>query len=317
VQADIVSVVVRALSFIALFQAAGMAMFIAFSSQELTVSSTSLRRIGTASALIAAVLVAAHYALEAARMSGDLTGILDPSLQSLVLHSAASVALSLRLAGLLLLATGFRFVWLSRGVGIERSSAAAAERHSSVQAGTLVPLAGAVLVLLSFTAVGHTAAHPLRELAAALLFVHVAVVAFWFGALVPLHVVSLRESPATAAHIVARFSSLAVWLVPGLFLAGLLLTTLLLPDIAALNTPYGRLLIAKVAGFAVLMALASLNKWRLGPALARNDSRVARTFRRSLAAELALIVAVLSLTAVLTTFYSPDAGDEVAHEYDG
>jgi len=54
------------------------------------------------------------------------------------------------------------------------------------------------------------------------------------------------------------------------------------------------------------MALASLNKWRLGPALATGNARAGSAFRQSLIAEYVLICAILSATAALTTFYSPE-----------
>jgi putative copper resistance protein D len=62
----------------------------------------------------------------------------------------------------------------------------------------------------------------------------------------------------------------------------------------------------KLAGFAVLMGLAALNKWRLGPAISRGDGTALVKFRRSVAAEAWLIVAVLAATAVMTLFFSPD-----------
>ena len=43
------------------------------------------------------------------------------------------------------------------------------------------------------------------------------------------------------------------------------MAVLLLPNLSALSEPYGKLLIAKVVGFALLMGLAAANKWRLGP----------------------------------------------------
>lgn len=280
---DVVSVIVRALSFIAIFQAAGMAMFIALFGREAGTLARALRHICATSAWIALLLVALHYALEAARMGGELAGALDLSLQNIVMHSAASVALGLRVLGLIVLLVGLR---LTKDA---------------------LALAGAALVFLGFTAIGHTTTHDDRVLLAALLLVHLIIVAFWFGALVPLYLVVSRASPATAAHVVERFSSRAVWLVPALFIAGVLLAIALLPDFAALATPYGRLLIVKVLGFAVLMAFASLNKWRLGPALVHGDVRTARVFQRSVLAEYVLIVAILSVTAILTAFYSPDA----------
>ena len=56
---------------------------------------------------------------------------------------------------------------------------------------------------------------------------------------------------------------------PGILLAGFLMSALLLPSLAALWEPYGELLIAKISGFAALMGLATLNEWRFGPARRR------------------------------------------------
>ncbi len=282
---DVLSVTLRALSFLALFQAAGISIFIALRDHELTRTEPTLRRLGTVSALVAAPVLIAQYVLEAARMSGELHGVMDPALQSLVMHSATSVALSWRLLGLLLIVVSLG----RRGVSA-----------------TAVGVTGVVMLLAAFTFVGHTSKDALRWLLSPVLLAHLLVVAFWFGALTPLYLISSREPAAVAARIVAQFSVRASWLVPGLLLAGLILATVLLPNVAALRTPYGRLLIVKVLGFSALMPLAALNKWRLGPALARGDVRAAHRFRLSLAAEYGLIAAVLCVTAVLTMFYSPE-----------
>jgi putative copper resistance protein D len=285
VPVDALSVAFRALSFIALFQAAGMAIFIALYGRDLSISEPALRKIGTSSALAALVLVAGHYSLEAARMSGELSGAMDPALQSMVMHSATSTALILRLVGITLLVIAFRMHGL-RGIAFT--------------------LAGAAAALISFTFVGHTVDHSPRWLLRLLLLAHLLAAAFWFGALLPLYLVSSREAAALAGKIVARFSALAIGIVPGLLLAGLCLAVILLPNLAALGTPYGRMLVLKMIGFSLLMVLASLNKWRLGPALAQGEQRAAKAFRRSLVAEYLLIAAVLSVTAALTTFYSPE-----------
>jgi putative copper resistance protein D len=218
-------------------------------------------------------------------MAGELAGMADSSLQGMVLHSPASTALAWREVGLLLLAIG-----LASG-GARR---------------TTLALFGATLALAAFTHVGHTAAHAERWLLSVLLLFHLFVVAFWFGALWPLHVVTARESPAIAARVVEGFSALALWLVPGLFIAGFVLGALVLGSTAALATTYGQLVIAKIAGFALLMLLASLNKWRLGPALAHGGPRAGAAFRRSVLVEYILIAAIFVLTATLTSFYSPE-----------
>jgi putative copper export protein len=49
-----------------------------------------------------------------------------------------------------------------------------------------------------------------------------------------------------------------------------------------------------------------MNKWRLGPAIARGAARDVRWFRRSIAAEYLLILAVLITTAAMTSFFSPE-----------
>jgi putative copper export protein len=282
---DALSVTLRALSYVALFQAAGIAIFLALLDHEPKGTAQTLRRLGAASGFIAAVMLIGQYVLEAARMSGELSGAMDPVLQGLVMHSATSVALSWRLLGLLLIVVGLR---------------------SPSVAGRSLSVVGMAILLASFTLVGHTSKGALRWLLSPLLLAHLFVGAFWFGALVPLYLVSSREPAAIAGRIVEQFSARAAWLVPGLLFAGILLTTVLLPNVAALRTPYGRLLIMKVIGFSTLMVFAAWNKWRLGPALGRSDVRAAHLLRFSLAAEYALIALVLCTTAVLTTLYSPE-----------
>ena len=283
---DVLSVTLRALSFLALFQAAGIALFLALGEPELPNTERSLRRIGTLAAFLAAALLVAQYLLEAARMSGELGGVLDPALEGIVMRSAMSVTLSWRLLGLVLIVAGLR------RAGIRRAIAA---------------VIGVVLLLASFTLIGHTSKDALRWLLSPVLLAHLFVVTFWFGALLPLYLVSSREPVKTAGRIVATFSARAVWLVPGLLLAGLLLATVLLPNLAALRTPYGELLIVKVIGFSLTMPLAALNRWRFGPALGRGDLVAGRRFRYALAMEFALLATILCVTAVMTTFYSPES----------
>jgi copper resistance protein D len=284
VAADVLSVTLRALSFLTLFQAAGIALFLALREQELPNTERSLRRSGILAALIAAALLIAQYLLEAGRMSGELAGVLDPTLQGIVMRSAASVTLAWRLVGLLLIVDGLRRAGTAGGI-----------------AGVI----GMVVLLASFTFVGHTSKDTLRWLLGPVLLTHLFVVAFWYGALLPLYRVSSQETPQTAGSVVQQFSARAIWLVPALLLAGLVLAAVLLPNLAALRRPYGELLIAKVLGFCALMPLAALNRWRFAPALARGDRVAGRRFRHVVALEFALLATILCVTAAMTTFYSP------------
>ena len=283
---DILSVSLRALAFVALLQAGGIVLFFALGQPELPATEPALRRIGIFSALLAAIVLVAQYALEAARMSGELGGALDPALQGVVLRSAGSVTLCWRVLGLSLIVAALR------RRGVERSLAGAI---------------GVVILLASFTLVGHTANSALRWLLSPVLLAHLCAVAFWFGALVPLYLVSAHEPAETGARVVAQFSARALWLVAALFAAGVVLAAGLLPDLAALRRPYGLLLLAKVTGFCALMLLAALNRWRFGPALRSGEAAAGRRFRSVVAAEYALMVTVLCVTTVMTTFFSPEA----------
>jgi len=283
---DVISVILRALSFVLLLQAAGVAIFVAIFGRGLASSRAAVRRLGQAAAIAAIVLVAAHYAMEAARMAGEMPGMWDPALQRMAWNSPARAALICRLLGLLLIAVGLQ------NAGVR---------------GTILAAGGAVLATGAFTLTGHTSVNVHRAALAVLLMLHVLVVAFWFGALWPLYTASLRETPARASDIIERFTAVATWLVPVILLAGIVMAVLLLPNVSALSEPYGKLLIAKVVGFAVLMGLAAANKWRLGPALVHGPVQSGLWFRRAVAAEYVLIAAVLTITAVMTSFFSPEA----------
>ena len=283
---DTLSVILRSASFIALFQAAGMAIFLAMFGRPLEVSLSPMQRIAKLSAVAAGVLLVGQYALEAARMAGDMSGMLDPSLQMMAMHSARSTVLAVRLLGLIVLAM-------------------AVGRRGNV--GTTLSVIGAGIVAASFMLTGHTIVNPQRWVLAPLLTIHVMIVAFWFGALLPLYLVCTRETPVIAGQVTDAFSKIALWLVPGILVAGFLLGLALIRHLAEFRAGYGISLLAKFAGFAVLMGLAAVNKWRLGPAIAGGDARVLASFRRSLAIEYVLICAVLGITAVMTTFYSPES----------
>ena len=281
---DILSATLRALGFVAVLQAGGAALFLALFGRDLVSARREILRLVRVATLAAAVLLSAQYLLEPARMAGALSGMFDAELQGFALHSRAALVLGLRLAGLLLLA------WALRGNGTGMRS---------------YGVAGAVLIALSFPAMGHSAEDPAREWLMPLLGLHLLVVEFWFGALLPLILVGEREPAEVSASVLERFSRLATWLVPLVLVAGLLIATKLLPDLAALRGSYGIGLILKVLLFSVLMGLAALNKWRLGPALARGGRTAQLGLRRSIGTEFVLIVLVLMGTATLTTFWSP------------
>jgi putative copper resistance protein D len=308
---DILSVVLRAVSFVLVLQAAGMVFFGAAFGPALTISLASLRSLARGTALAAVVVTAGHYLMEAARMAGDMSGLFDRSLQTMAWTSTVGGAFTVEVLGLLLIIAGMQSPPVRLTADrLFKSSASLSPtlwlRRFSSRGFTLVGLAGAVLAAGSFALTGHTATSSWRVILAPLLLTHLLLVSFWLGALLPLYLVTLREPRERAARVVTLFSAAAFWLVPLILLAGVAIATLLLPDVAALTQPYGEMIIAKAALFAVLMALAALNRWRYGPALAGTGLAAGQSFRRIVIVEYVLIVAVLAVTAVMTTFYSPE-----------
>ncbi|HKC15396.1 MAG TPA: CopD family protein [Steroidobacteraceae bacterium] len=279
---DFISVTLRALGFTALFQAVGLAFFLALFGRELTQPWPGLHRIGRIAAIAGLLLVLLHPALEAPRMAGDFSGLWDSQLQRLAWSSGSGMSALVQAAGLL-------------GLAVSLPSHAG----GGVRWATLWGL----IAIGGFLLTGHTSTHALRPVLAAFLALHLFVVAFWFGSLVPLLLVIREEARPLAAQILARYSAIAGWLVPLILVVGLGMAWILAGSLAVLRQPYGQLLIAKIVGFALLMLLAAANRWRLVPALAAGSPVSA--LRRSILMEIALLVAVLSTTAVLTTYYSP------------
>jgi copper transport protein len=112
----------------------------------------------------------------------------------------------------------------------------------------------------------------------------------------------ILEAPAgEAATIVKRFSILAVAAVIVLVAAGLVLAVLQLDGdwLALLTTGYGQLLLLKVLLVALLLLLASYNKGRLTPALARGEDGAAERLARAIRLEIVAVGLILAIAALL------------------
>ena len=70
---------------------------------------------------------------------------------------------------------------------------------------------------------------------------------------------------------------------------------------------WGVALLIKLGLFAAMLALAGVNRWRLGPALARGDPGAAAALRLNLAAEAALGILVIVAVSWLGTLPPPSA----------
>ena len=281
---EIVALGLRAVSFVAVLQAAGVAMFLWLFSRSLATSAGKIRSLGVSAAIAGGVFTFAYHLVQPAWMTGSFSGMFDGSLHAMLLISDAGATTAIRILGLVMLVLGL---------------------PKPTRLGEASSLIGATLIVVSFGLMGHTAAHDQRWILVTLLVVHLLIIAFWFGALLPLYMAAARETVADNASIIENFSAIAAWLVPIIFVAGLGMSILLLEEIDNLWTAYGVSLLAKVSGFVVLMGLATLNKWRFAPAIAAGHAPALRNFQRSVAAEWGLIIAVLVVTAVMTGLFSP------------
>ncbi len=282
---DALVIGLRAIGFVALFQAAGAVLFLALYDAYLTREPAErLRFIARVAALVALVAAVLHYVLTPARMAGDFGSTFDPALESLLLRSNSGSAHIVRVVGLAILL-----------LSLDRVS----------RLNTWASCGGAALALLSFVLMGHTVIHELRWALAPLLLVHVVVAAVWLGALAGLYGAA-RETGAASASLVARFSAHATWAVPAIFVCGAAMSLAFIRSVAELATPYGVMVLGKAFAFALLMVPAVLNKRRFTPRLLSGDASAVAGLQRAMVVEWVLIAAVLAATAVMTSLYAPE-----------
>ncbi|MBR0848441.1 CopD family protein [Bradyrhizobium diazoefficiens] len=188
--------------------------------------------------------------------------------------TSAGPALLVAIAAMLLALIALRSAWYAR--------AAAA-----------IAFAG---VGLSLAMTGHAATAPPEALTRPAVFLHGLGVAFWIGALAPL-AAAVTKPAAAPLRLLNRFSAIAVPVVAALALTGLVLAIIQVEKPSALiETRYGLILTVKLALVLVLLALAALNRFRLTPALARNE-QAASALKRSVLLECALALGILAVVA--------------------
>ena len=279
-----VEILLKAAALAACLTAAGSAIALLALSRLDDAAARTAGRLAAAGAAVAALLSLLRIPVRASfLMGGSLAGAFDPAIVGMVAASPLGASLGVLLAGLVLVAL------------------AALHRPGARLAGGV----GAVLVCASFALRGHTLDEP-RLVLGALVTLHVLGLAFWVGAFAPLHRLAGADAKAAGA-LAAEFGAWAVRVVPALIAAGAALFVLLTGDpVAALDTPYGRLLAVKLALFAPLLGLAALNRYRLTPALRTGAPRAGARLRRSIRIEALAVLAILVTTAALTTVASPE-----------
>jgi putative copper resistance protein D len=134
--------------------------------------------------------------------------------------------------------------------------------------------------------------------------VHLLAAGAWVGALLPLaHVLAHAPSLEFAERTTRRFSIMGLACVSVLVLSGTASAWYTVGSMPALfGTSYGQLLLAKVALFAAMIALAAANRLRWTPrlrALGGESGLALRRLRRNAIAETSLGLAVLGIVGTL------------------
>lgn len=161
---------------------------------------------------------------------------------------------------------------------------------------TLALLAGG-LGALSLALSGHASAAAPQWLTRPAVFLHIAALLFWIGALLPL-LLLLRQTTGRADQALARFSRFVPFAVAALVLSGLVLVVIQMgwPGPHWL-TPYGAILAAKLVLLAVLFALALWNRQMLTMPVLAGEAKASRALRRSILLEIGLVLLILGLVA--------------------
>ncbi len=164
-------------------------------------------------------------------------------------------------------------------------------------------------LLVSFLLDGHTAIVGPWPLVAAAALTHTAAAAVWVGGVVLLATLLLVRAragvPTGAGELAVRFSVPATAAVAAAGGAGVALAVLIV-DVPGdlVTTPWGRVLLVKLALVVVVALMGYANNRYALPALDAWRPGTARLLRRTVAAEATVMIAVLLVTAVLVASQS-------------
>ncbi len=228
----------------------------------------------------------------------SLSRTLDGQLIAETANTRLGTALGVRLALLLMLGPviwyGLR--WLAQ--------ARALNPRTSVVLSVAVLVTGAVLAI-TWGAAGHSATGTLSGAALVSDVVHLTGMAVWLGGLVVLALALLpTRDVASMRAAVPRFSSAAAASVAALIATGVFQAWRQVRTMPALlTTPYGRLLLLKVAAVLVILALAAAARASVKKHYADRhsgpDPHQLYYFRRGITREVLLALAVLGISAAL------------------
>lgn len=222
-------------------------------------------------------------------------GMFDALLAEILLQTGLGSASKLRFAGFAL------------GLAVLGPLAVAVTRKKAKPFALPLPLSVLSVLLLvsallclwaSFAFTGHPAT--LGFVARFAIVLHIIGFTLWAGSLYPLWYLCRHENTEKLQSLMRRFGQLALGFVALLLLSGVYLLFELLSSPAELFTDtYGRYMLLKLFFVALLLGLATVNKFRLVPAL--NQHRGRNKLQASISLELLAVLLILVLVSVLTS----------------
>ena len=298
--ADPAMIAVRCAVYAALAAIFGLALFTRHALRD------EARRAGSAMPFMRAIAVAASVALLlsalwlvllVAAMSGVSPGMVDrETIATIVSATAIGAAWQIRLAALLAVL----------------ALALVHRRIPRLASGGIVAAGGVALGTLAWT--GHGAmdegargwVHLIADIA------HLLAAGAWIGALIAFLTLAYRKSTDTLLlhRVLHAFAVTGTAVVVVLIVTGAISGWVLVGPAnsgALATTDYGRLLLLKLALFALMIVLASANRYLLTPALAAapHDRAALLALRRSLLVETLAALAILMLVSWLGLLAPP------------
>ena len=274
------SVFTKALMYFGFLTSGGLVLIRFAYSSDIAPVLPDMRRMALYCGVIALIASVLSFVLRGAALTGDATGLTDTEMLGMMWQTPVGTALVFRVVGAVVILTGLLLGRIGWGL-----------------AGT-----GALIALWSFVAIGHvsteTAFWP-----KIVLMGHLLAVAFWIGILHPLkRLADTPEQIQAAGRLGHRFGQTAMFVIPSLLLAGLILSWLLVGKWSNLwGTLYGLTLVAKLCAVSAVLCLGAWNKKRSVPALIAQRPGSAKHLSRVLAVEWIIFSLVLLFSAWLTT----------------
>lgn len=169
----------------------------------------------------------------------------------------------------------------------------------------IAAILAACALAVSFSLTGHSQALDPPGLAPWAVAVHVLIGAFWFAGPVTLWPARGLDDALLTARV-AQFSARAVAAIPFLFALGLWLALLLAGGIGPLlASPYGQLLLAKLAAGCVALALGAYNKTVITAQLQSAPLAGRRALKTTLGLDVFLFLIALGSVAAATSLTGP------------